>query len=222
MRKIVISCNYRSYMPSPGLNHQPIIKGQQLLCGYIKQKPERGFGLFPNSVIRILRDKMNPLGERRFWVDLQEEKRNPDKANKPAEDAQPEPEVATFEAKEEASIELPQETAQPPTEAPITEAPTTEVPPPTEAQIITEAPSTTQSPTTVESTDPIEIVQEAEKAELERLKSLEEEELKNLRPLQKTSQIWRWIDDMLDDKFVERLVLTLHDEQSALLLWRGF
>ena len=120
-------------------------KGQQLLCGYIKQKPERGFGLFPNSVIRILRDKMNPLGERRFWVDLQEEKRNPDKANKPAEDALPKPEVATFEAKEEASIES-QETAPTPTEAPITEPPTTEQPPPTEAQIITEAPSTTQSP----------------------------------------------------------------------------
>ena len=62
-------------------------KGQQLLCGYIKQKPERGFGLFPNSVIRILRDKMNPLGERRFWVDLQEEKRDPAKANPPAQDA---------------------------------------------------------------------------------------------------------------------------------------
>ena len=79
-----------------------------------------------------------------------------------------------------------------------------------------------KSLSTVQSTDPIDIVQEAEKAELERLKSLEEEELKNLRPLQKTSQIWRWIDDMLDEKFVERLVLTLHDEQSALLLWRDF
>ena len=47
-------------------------KGQQLLCGYIKGKEEeKGFGLFPNSVIRVLRDKMNNLGSRRYWTDLQ-------------------------------------------------------------------------------------------------------------------------------------------------------
>ena len=39
-----------------------------------------------------------------------------------------------------------------------------------------------------------------------------------VQPLQKTSQIWSWIDDMLDDRFVDRLLLTLSDEQSALLL----
>ena len=51
-------------------------KGQQLLCGYIKGKEkEKGFGIFPNSVIRVLRDKMNSLGARRYWNDLQEEKR---------------------------------------------------------------------------------------------------------------------------------------------------
>ena len=111
------------------------------------------------------------------------------------------------------------------TEAPATEAPTTQ--PPTTQPPTTQAPTTTETPTeapteapvTQEPTaDPINVAHEAEKAELERLKELEEQELKDLRPLQKTSQIWRWIDDMLDEKFVERLVLTLHDEQSALLL----
>merc|ERR1711953_33860 len=73
--------------------------------------------------------------------------------------------------------------------------------------------------------DPVEAARKAEEAarlaeeaEAERLRKLEEEAMRNLRPLQKTSQIWRWIDDMLDDQFVERLVLTLRDEQSALLL----
>merc|ERR1711892_835201 len=221
-------------------------KGQQLLCGYIKQKPERGFGLFPNSVIRILRDKMNPLGERRFWGDLQEEKRDPAKVNKPVEDAQlnaaeeekvvDEVVTAQAEAVEEVEPEQKEDPEQddapkapPATEAPLTEAHTQPPSPPSKAApadpLATEAPTvapttTTQAPTkeTTAPNDPIDIVQEAEKAELERLKSLEEEELKDLRPLQKTSQIWRWIDDMLDEKFVERLVLTLHDEQSALLL----
>ena len=121
------------------------------------------------------------------------------------------------------------------TEATITEAPTTETPttqPTTTQAPTTQAPATTETPTeapteapvtqppvTEEPTaDPINVAHEAEKAELERLKELEQQELKDLRPLQKTSQIWRWIDDMLDEKFVERLVLTLHDEQSALLL----
>ena len=39
-----------------------------------------------------------------------------------------------------------------------------------------------------------------------------------VHPLQKTSQIWVWLDDMMDERFVDRLLITLADEQSALLL----
>ena len=173
-------------------------KGQQILCGYIKNKPDRGFGLFPNSVIRVLRDKMNTLGERRFWTDLQEEKRNPGKEMEEPEEKLPHqeeqlPEDALNDT-EEIIEKVPEEQVnQGEPEPPI------------------EQPSENRSadPTV----DPVESARLAEEAarlaeaeaEAERLRKLEEEAMRNLRPLQKTSQIWRWIDDMLDDQFVERL-----------------
>lgn len=176
-------------------------KGQQILCGYIKNKPDRGFGLFPNSVIRVLRDKMNTLGERRFWTDLQEEKRNPGK-----------------EIEEKVSEEKSSEEASNDTEDIIeNNAEAQETEPPLEQPLDTEPVDPTVDP--IESAGKAEEnARLAEEAEAERLRKLEEEAMRNLRPLQKTSQIWRWIDDMLDDQFVERLVLTLRDEQSALLL----
>ena len=162
-------------------------KGQQILCGYIKNKPDRGFGLFPNSVIRVLRDKMNTLGERRFWTDLQEEKRNPGKEIEEKVSEEKLPEEAQNDTEE--IIENVAEEQQEPE-------------PPIEQDTKPEEPKI----------DPVEAARKAEEAarlaedaEAERLRKLEEEAMRNLRPLQKTSQIWRWIDDMLDDQFVERL-----------------
>ena len=162
-------------------------KGQQILCGYIKNKPDRGFGLFPNSVIRVLRDKMNTLGERRFWTDLQEEKRNPGK-----------------EIEEKVSEEKLPEEAQNDTEEIIENV--------AEEQQEPEPPIEQDTKPVEPKIDPVEAARKAqeaarlaEDAEAERLRKLEEEAMRNLRPLQKTSQIWRWIDDMLDDQFVERL-----------------
>ena len=173
-------------------------KGQQILCGYIKNKPDRGFGLFPNSVIRVLRDKMNTLGERRFWTDLQEEKRNPGKEIEEPEEKLPlqeEPEDALNDT-EEIIENIPEANQQ---------ANQGEPEPPIEHQ----SENRSADPTV----DPVETARLAEEAaklaeaeaEAERLRKLEEEAMRNLRPLQKTSQIWRWIDDMLDDQFVERL-----------------
>ena len=173
-------------------------KGQQILCGYIKNKPDRGFGLFPNSVIRVLRDKMNTLGERRFWTDLQEEKRNPGKEIEEPEEKLPlqeEPEDALNDTEEiiENIPEANQQANQGEPEPPI------------------EHPSENRSADpTVDPVETARLAEEAAKlaeaeAEAERLRKLEEEAMRNLRPLQKTSQIWRWIDDMLDDQFVERL-----------------
>ena len=161
-------------------------------------KPDRGFGLFPNSVIRVLRDKMNTLGERRFWTDLQEEKRNPGKQIEEPEEKLPlqeEPEDALNDTEEiiENIPEANQQANQGEPEPPI------------------EHPSENRSADpTVDPVETARLAEEAAKlaeaeAEAERLRKLEEEAMRNLRPLQKTSQIWRWIDDMLDDQFVERL-----------------
>ena len=130
---------------------------------------------------------MNTLGERRFWTDLQEEKRNPGK-----------------EIEEKASEEKLPEEAQNDTEEIIENV----EPEPAEPE-----PPIEQDTQPVEpKIDPVEAARKAEEAarlaeeaEAERLRKLEEEAMRNLRPLQKTSQIWRWIDDMLDDQFVERL-----------------
>lgn len=163
-------------------------KGQQLLCGYIKGKEEeKGFGIFPNSVIRVLRDKMNNLGARRYWTDLQEEKRNPkvddgtegehtnqEKSADPPIDPQAEFFDPQAELDPELDLELGAEATEP------------------------EFPTTTPDPVTIPT--PSEMPKP------------------RVQPLQKTSQIWTWIDDMLDDRFVDRLLLTLADEQSALLL----
>ena len=168
-----------------------LYKGQQILCGYIKNKPDRGFGLFPNSVIRVLRDKMNTLGERRFWTDLQEEKRNPGKEIEEKVSEEKLPEEAQNDT-EEIIENVTEEKAEPEPDVPI------------------EQPLDTKS--VDQKIDPVEAARKAEEAarlaeeaEAERLRKLEEEAMRNLRPLQKTSQIWRWIDDMLDDQFVERL-----------------
>ena len=168
-----------------------LCKGQQILCGYIKNKPDRGFGLFPNSVIRVLRDKMNTLGERRFWTDLQEEKRNPGKEIEEKVSEEKLPEEAQNDT-EEIIENVTEEKAEPEPDVPIEQPLDTK---PVDQKI-----------------DPVEAARKAEEAarlaeeaEAERLRKLEEEAMRNLRPLQKTSQIWRWIDDMLDDQFVERL-----------------
>jgi len=130
---------------------------------------------------------MNTLGERRFWTDLQEEKRNPGK-----------------EIEEKVSEEKLPEEAQNDTEEIIenVEPEQAEPEPPIEQDTQSVEPKI----------DPVEAARKAEEAarlaeeaEAERLRKLEEEAMRNLRPLQKTSQIWRWIDDMLDDQFVERL-----------------
>ncbi len=123
------------------------MKGVPLLHGHIKGKEnEKGFGLFPSSVLRVLRDKLRPLNSRRYFEDIQNEKRG----------------IET-EVADDTKIES-QATGAPPL---VTEAPRVDF---------------------------------------------------KLVPLQKTSQIWTWIDSMLDDRFVDRLLLTLKDEQSALLL----
>ena len=170
-------------------------------------KPDRGFGLFPNSVIRVLRDKMNTLGERRFWTDLQEEKRNPGKQIEEPEEKLPlqeEPEDALNDTEEiiENIPEANQQANQGEPEPPI------------------EHPSENRSADpTVDPVETARLAEEAAKlaeaeAEAERLRKLEEEAMRNLRPLQKTSQIWRWIDDMLDDQFVERLGSSKKSELS--------
>ena len=172
-------------------------------------KPDRGFGLFPNSVIRVLRDKMNTLGERRFWTDLQEEKRNPGKQIEEPEEKLPlqeEPEDALNDTEEiiENIPEANQQANQGEPEPPI------------------EHPSENRSADpTVDPVETARLAEEAAKlaeaeAEAERLRKLEEEAMRNLRPLQKTSQIWRWIDDMLDDQFVERLGSLKKSELSTL------
>ncbi|CAG5097444.1 Oidioi.mRNA.OKI2018_I69.XSR.g15079.t2.cds [Oikopleura dioica] len=128
------------------------LKGVPLLHGHIKGKEEdKGSGLFPSSVLRVLRDKLRPLNSRRYFEDIQNEKRGIDT------------QTESDDSKAEAS----------------TPPPTTKAPP-----IATEAPRVDFK----------------------------------LVPLQKTSQIWTWIDSMLDERFVDRLLLTLKDEQSALLL----
>lgn len=125
------------------------LKGVPLLHGHVKGKEnEKGSGLFPSSVLRVLRDKLRPLNSRRYFEDIQNEKRGIE--SDAADDTK---------------------TASPPQ---ATRAPT----------LSTEAPRVDFK----------------------------------LMPLQKTSQIWTWIDNMLDDRFVDRLLLTLKDEQSALLL----
>jgi len=125
------------------------LKVVPLLHGHVKGKEnEKGYGLFPSSVLRVLRDKLRPLNSRRYFEDIQNEKRGIE--SDVADDTKTDP---------------------PP---PATRAPT----------LSTEAPRVDFK----------------------------------LMPLQKTSQIWTWIDNMLDDRFVDRLLLTLKDEQSALLL----
>ena len=100
------------------------------------------------------------------------------------------------------TVMTPNRASPPPSAIPTTTQPSpSELPPPTQPPTTTEAPPSEQPPT--------EVVVEEEEEEVVKSRVL---------PLQKTSQIWTWIDDMLDERFVDRLLLTLADEQSALLL----
>ena len=166
---------------------------------------------------------MNSLGERRFWVDLQEEKRNPTDDSKSDEN-------------EDVPISIPEfTTVLPPTEpliadevekeatleTPENPAPGDQEPEPSDIAIETNIEAVESEPleqiqNTAGADQTVEEIGQPKAEELPEV--IPEPTLNPPAPLQKTSQVWRWIDDMTDEIFVERLIVTLADEQSALLL----